>query len=140
MLLPLPSSNYASRFCNSDTGTVVHEYCSFVNVHVNSQLFFEQFHIHFVIHGGSRGQKVQSGSVRILHCTPSHLAGWVLCCGYCVFFTISSPWWPSHTPRTDCTLLYYGFIRKSNHTLLLSCSIFIFIGKIQTLEIHSSSQ
>ena len=39
-------------------------------VHLNSQIFFEQFHIHFKTHGGSRGDNVQSSSARIAHCTP----------------------------------------------------------------------
>ena len=37
--------------------TIVHEYCAFMNVHVISQLFFEQFHIFFTIHGGTRVRK-----------------------------------------------------------------------------------
>ena len=48
-----------------DRNTIIHKHCAFMSVHVIRQLFFEQFHMLFHIHGGTRGQKVQSSGSRI---------------------------------------------------------------------------
>ena len=69
----------------------MYEYCTFINVHMSSQLLLEQFHILFESHSGTSGHKVQTTGARIAHCTPNHLARWVLRYRLCVFFSKSFP-------------------------------------------------
>ena len=84
----------------------MNEYCAFMSVHVNSQLFIEQYHICFAIHGGGRAQNIPSSDVEITLCSHSHLARLVPHCGHCVFFIKPFPWWPSHMLNSHHILLY----------------------------------
>ena len=71
-----------------------------MNVHVIGQLFFEQFHILSTIHGGTRGQKVQSSGARITRYTQNNLTRWVL---HRVFLITSSQAAFSHAEYTPQT-------------------------------------
>ena len=44
----------------------MHDYCIFINVHLNCHLLLEQFHILFTSHLCTRGQQVQSNGAKIV--------------------------------------------------------------------------
>ena len=59
----------------------MYQYCELMNVHGNSKLFFELFHILFTIHGGTTDQKVQSSGPE-MHTKSSGYVGaslWTKC-------------------------------------------------------------
>ena len=106
-----------------------------MDVHVQFQLLFEEFHVVLLksIHSGFRRNELQASSAKARHCTRNHLARWVFHYGYNIFLVKTLTQSPPNVHVARYKLLYGAFIRKQHFFPLSESPLTMTSGKVQSL-------
>ena len=91
---------------------IFHEDRAVVDVHLQFQLLYEQFHILGSIHNGVKRNEIQTSSATANHGTQYHLARWVFHCGYNIFLGKMLTQWPPNVHVAKYKLLHGAFFHS----------------------------
>jgi len=116
----------------------LHDYRAAVDVHVQFQLLFEQFHVLEFIHSSVRRNEIQTSSATARHGGLNHLTRQVCHCGYNIFLVKTLTQWPSNAHVARGRMLHGAFLRKQ-HFLSFSDSLMaVTSGKFHAFSVSSS--
>ena len=121
--------------CSVTGNAILHEDRAAVDVHVQFQLLYEQFHVLRSIYGSVLRNEIHTNSVTIRQCTPNNLVRRAFHCGN-IFLVETLTQCPPNVHVARYKLLHGAFVRKQHLLPLSESPMAMTSGKVQSLFLH----